>query len=523
MYSKLNIDQMSAFEKEKALKDLLKEFKDEIPENQIRIAYVKSLIGYADILPIIGIRQTDILVNQLITTGKIHQNADSDKTFEYIENLKKGDLPDFANSFYTINPEYILNYSKNKRDCLAEKFAEGDLNLKEILIECWDKGIKTLNSCGSPGFKYVMFQVDDENIELMKRLAASEYDTTETEIIFANTTDGKKGLSFIQRDNKAPFSNILDIIKGKKELTVSPETMQEIGDIMEFVYQDSLKSGISYLAVKQTYKGYNLDIHGFNYKLLELLKNTGVEIISDPSIIKGQKIGINSNELYRFMEQYDRTISPKAFGEDRKQIADAMFYSSSRFVDRIMGYQTRSIKDKAFIERLEQGKEENTDVLKSMSDEIWSLKAQVSTSQERVISRNIQILKLKSENRDLIAESIHAEEAKEDAIEEKEKVQAENERLGKQIDSLQRQNRELSSKNELLSARNEKLEIQNTELKDMFNRVKDFVIKKCAKIPFVGKSLLTSFNQELNEKTLSAPKKDTKEKFETRLPEEDQK
>ena len=101
--------------------------------------------------------------------------------------------------------------------------------------------------------------------------------------------------------------------------------------------------------------------------------------------------------------------------------------------------------------------------------------------------------------------------------------QSENERLGKQIDSLQRQNRELSSKNELLSARNEKLEIQNTELKDMFNRVKDFVIKKCAKIPFVGKSLLTSFNQALNEKTLSAPKKDTKEKFETRLPEEDQK
>ena len=51
---------------------------------------------------------------------------------------------------------------------------------------------------------------------------------------------------------------------------------------------------------------------------------------------------------------------------------------------------------KRSIERLEQGKEENTDVLKSMSDEIWSLKAQVSTSQERVISRNIQILKLKS-------------------------------------------------------------------------------------------------------------------------------
>lgn len=523
MYSKLNIDQMSAFEKEKALKDLLKEFQDELPENQIKIAYVKSLIGYEDLLPIIGIRQADILVNQLITTGKIHPNADSEKSFEYIENMKKGNLPDFANSFYTIDSQYIFDYPKAKRDALAKKFAEGDKNLESILVECWDRGIKTLNSCGNPGFKYVMFQVDDENLELMKKLAASEYDTTETEIIFANTTDGKKGLSFIQRNSEYAFSNILDVIKGKKELTVSPERMQEIGDIMEFVYRDSFKEGINYLSVKQTYKGYDLDIHGFNYKLLSLFNTAGLEIVSDPSIIKGQKNGMNINDLYNFMEQYTKTISAKSYGEDSRQISDAVFYANRRYIDRIMGYQTRSVKDKAFIEKLEAGKNDNIDVLKSMSDEIWSLKAQASTSQERLISRNIQILKLKTENRELIAESMHAEEAREDAVEEKERVQSENTRLNKQIESLQSQNKELGSKNELLSARNEKLETQNTELKDLLNRVKDFVVKKCSKIPFVGRSLIASFNQELSEKTLTAPKKETKEKFETRMPEEDQK
>lgn len=514
---------MAVFEKEKALKDLLKEFQDEIPENQVRLAYIKALIGFEDIVSIIGLRQAGILVNQLITTGKIHPNSEPDKTMEYIEEMKKGHLPDFSNSFYTIDPKYIFNLSEKEREKLASKFAEGDKGLESLLVNFWAKGIKTLNSCGDTGFKYVMFEVEEENKELLQKLASSEFDNPKTEIIFAKTTDGKNGVSFIQREESNLFANLLDVMTGKRKIQIPEDRKREIDGIMNFVYRNTLAEGVNYLAIKQTYKGYNIDVSGFNYKLLEFFKKADLDIVSDPSIVKGQRIGLTNNSLEDVMNAYNEIVTPKGFGESINQLGDGIFYTTQRYIDRISGLNIRAIKDKAFIERLQSASNENVDVLKSMSDEIWSLKEQASTAQSRLIDRNIQILKLKTENKELIQEEMLAEEAREDAVEDKERAEAQNARLEKQVEGLRNQNKELSTKNDLLIARNEKLEMQNTELKDMLNRVKDFVVKRCSRIPFVGKSLIAQLNEELNEKSIPAPKQEKKEKFETRMPDEDQK
>lgn len=121
---------------------------DEVRDNKANAMELFNLIGGDELERIFEKGAISTILSTLVHEKKTHSLYEDDENgLTELEGLLNKKITGKLGKFYVIKPEYIMSLSPEEQVHMAESVSEGNINLKNALIELWKNGIKT-RACG---------------------------------------------------------------------------------------------------------------------------------------------------------------------------------------------------------------------------------------------------------------------------------------------------------------------------------------------------------------------------------------